>query len=92
MLFGKDKKQIEDPEILGRTDLYDENGNKLTFKFLAPLKLHPCYKRLIIENKEELFEEFDQKDLSFEVTKRFKEEAEKLYEKGENNFSKKSSR
>ena len=84
-MFGIDNPDPEEdltgPEVIGRKDLYDWEGNQFSLKYHAPVKLHPYYERLIEENKEDLLEEATQGGSSLDVTKRFEEEAQRLYGK-----------
>ncbi|MFW6104928.1 MAG: hypothetical protein ACOC6I_03710 [Candidatus Bipolaricaulota bacterium] len=76
-------EDLNGPEVIGREDLYDGEGNRFLIKYYAPLELHPYYERLIEENEEDLLEEASQGGSSLDVTQRFEEEAQRLY--GEDN-------
>lgn len=81
MLGKKEKKgkEIRGPELIGRSYLVNQEGQRYKFKYLAPAVLHPYYDRLIEENRESLLEEAEDNGDGLEVTDRFREEAERLY-------------
>ncbi len=70
-------EELTGPEVIGRKDIFDGEGNRFFFKYHAPLELHPYYEKLIEENKEDLLEEATLEGL--DVTQRFEEEAQRLY-------------
>ncbi|MBS3814523.1 MAG: hypothetical protein V5A79_02745 [Candidatus Bipolaricaulota bacterium] len=72
-------EDLNGPEVIGRKELYDGEGNRFLFKYHPPLELHPYYERLIEENKDNLLEEATLEDSSLDVTQRFEEEAQRQY-------------
>lgn len=78
-MFNKKESTKKSPDYVGNTSLWDEDNNRFKFTYLASIDLHPYYRKLIEENEQTLLREAQKRGGGFEVTDRFKEQAETLY-------------